>query len=157
MKKILLLLLTTYLFGEPINFKTVEADFIQTVTNDQNKVITYKGKLFLSKDNEARWQYTAPIEKSVISRNNRVSIIEPELYQVTVIKTESELNLVKIYKSSLKAKNKRIAYFDNMEISIYEDKNFITKLAYKDKIDNKIEIVFSNVKKNQKLSKEIFN
>ena len=74
--------LTTLLFAKIEHFKTIQSDFTQKVTNDQNKTIIYQGTFFATNDKKALWIYEKPVAKKIYFNNTRVLIIEPELEQV---------------------------------------------------------------------------
>lgn len=156
MKYLITLLFTISLYGTILDFTTVTTDFTQTVTNEQGKTIQYSGKLYLTKEGKTKWQYITPIEKSVFIRKNRVTIVEPEILQVTIIESGEELDIIKLYKESKKKNNKRIAVINKREVEINENNNFITEIKYKDEIDNQVTIKLTNVIKNKKFSKEVF-
>jgi len=51
------------------------ADFVQTVTNPENRVITYKGNVAFSRENLLKWFYTSPkyrffFKKCVTAKEN---------------------------------------------------------------------------------------
>ena len=49
--------LLTGLFAGPLEtFKTIQSDFVQSVTNEQNKTIRYEGKFYATKEKKALWQ-----------------------------------------------------------------------------------------------------
>ena len=51
MKQFLLILsLSTLLFAKIEQFKTIQSDFTQKVTNDQNKTIVYTGSIYATVD-----------------------------------------------------------------------------------------------------------
>ena len=50
------------------NFDTVDtfvADFKQSILNEQNKKITYSGKVYIKKPIFALWEYKEPVLKQV--------------------------------------------------------------------------------------------
>ena len=69
--------LTTLLFAKIEHFKTIQSDFTQKVTNDQNKTIIYQGTFFATNDKKALWIYEKPVAKKIYFNNTRVLIIEP--------------------------------------------------------------------------------
>jgi len=80
MKKItLLILLSLSAFASINEVTSFDADFIQNITDEKNKVLTYKGHITASKPQNAFWKYTTPIEKNVYITSFEVIIVEPEL------------------------------------------------------------------------------
>ena len=50
-------------------FKTIQSDFIQKVTNEQHKTITYEGKFYATKEKKALWIYDKPVAKKIYFNN----------------------------------------------------------------------------------------
>ena len=92
--------------------------------------------------------------------NNDFAIVdEPELEQAIYTKLESEINIIKLLNSSKKVN-------DNSYVTKIEDVDYLIKtsktddkinyIKYKDKLENDVEIKFSNVAQNSEISDEIF-
>ena len=84
---------------------------------------------------------------------------EPELEQAIFTELESEINIIKLLNSSKKIDNN--SYKANIEDVDYiiktspsDDK--IQFINYKDKLENKVEIKFSNVIQNGEITDDIF-
>ena len=140
MKKLLVLLfflITLNALNLPSNF---EANFTQTITS-QDKKITYKGKIFY-KNGKILWKYSYPVEK-YIWINNKVYVYEPDLYQVT-ISPKPKFTLQNIIHNAKHLKNNLYeAKINDKKIYFLYDKT-LKYLKYKDKMDNLVEINFSN-------------
>ena len=151
MKKLLMLLfflITLNALSLPSNF---EANFTQTITN-QNKKIIYKGKIFY-KNGKILWKYFYPIKK-YIWINNKVYVYEPDLYQVT-ISPKPKFTLQNIINNAKHLKNDLYkAIVNNKKIYFLYDKT-IKYLKYKNKMDNLVEINFSN-QSTKKLNPNLF-
>ena len=65
--KLLMIFLScvTMLFAKIDHFKTIQSDFTQKVTNDQNKTITYEGRFYATEDKKALWIYDKPVSKKI--------------------------------------------------------------------------------------------
>lgn len=159
MKKTIILfyLLTHSLYAEIFDFGTLKANFIQTITNDQNSTITYKGTLFIMKPDKIVWQYNTPIEKYIYMNGDEVTVYEPELYQAIVMKRQKELDPMKMYRESKEiTKTRRVSYFDGKEIIIEHDDKGVKSLHFTDKIDNQVTIRFLTYEKNLSIKNETF-
>ena len=142
MKKLLLfLIISIYLFGS-VSFDNVSSSFIQTITNDQNRTIIYKGDLLVA-DDEILWNYKEPIKKSVLIKSSQVIITEPELFQVTVIRQEEGINLKKIYQKSKEiAPNVRGVKYNETVMKLLIGKSFLKKITFQDELENQVVIEF---------------
>jgi len=134
---ILLTFTISFALNIPSNFK---ANFIQTIKSDNQK-IEYKGEIFY-KNGKILWKYTYPTEK-YIWIGKKVYIYEPDLYQVTITK-RPKFNLENILKNAKKINSHTYkTTINNTKVTFIYDK-FLQKLSYKDKVGNRVEIVFSN-------------
>lgn len=84
-----------------IEIDSFESSFIQTITNDSNKKIEYFGKLYFKKPIKILWRYEKPIKKDIFITENRVTIIEPELEQITISENFEVKNIINILKMQL--------------------------------------------------------
>ncbi len=137
--------------------KSFEAEFIQTVTNESQKTIEYKGEVFIKSSGKVLWRYKTPIEKNVYILGNIAIIDEPELEQAIYTSLEKSIDIIKLLKDSkkigddlYKAKLYEVDYF----ITLKDDK--ISSLSYKDELANSISIDFSKIKQNSEISDSIF-
>ena len=136
-----------------------KASFVQViVSNSQNK-IEYTGDVFIKKSGKILWKYKTPVVKNVYINNDFAIVDEPELEQAIYTKLESEINIIKLLNSSKKVN-------DNSYVTKIEDVDYLIKtsktddkinyIKYKDKLENDVEIKFSNVAQNSEISDEIF-
>ncbi|WP_263833040.1 LolA-like outer membrane lipoprotein chaperone [Sulfurospirillum oryzae] len=148
---------TTLLFAKINHFKTIQSDFIQKVTNDQNKTIVYEGIFYATNDKKALWIYEKPVSKKIYFNNTRVLIIEPELEQVIITTLENTPNIAQLLQDAKEvAPNKYTTTYMGTTYTIMASKESIDKVIYRDKLDNAVEIVFSNQSKNLFLDDELF-
>lgn len=151
------LFLTTLLFAKIEHFKTIQSDFTQKVTNDQNKTIVYEGTFYATNDKKALWIYEKPVSKKIYFNNTRVLIIEPELEQVIITTLENTPNIAQLLQEAKEVSpNKYITYYQETTYTIYTQKEQIEKVSYRDKLDNAVEILFSNQSTNLFLDEELF-
>ena len=149
--------LTTLLFAKIDHFKTIQSDFTQKVTNDQNKTIVYEGTFYATDDNKALWIYEKPVSKKIYFNNTRVLIIEPELEQVIISTLENTPNLAQLLQDAKEiSPNKYITKYQETTYTILAQKGSIEKIIYHDKLDNAVEILFSNQSTNLFLDDELF-
>jgi len=141
------------------NLKSFEASFTQSIKSVNNKVIEYKGKVFIKNTGKILWKYESPIEKNVYIINDFAIIDEPELEQAIYTQLQSEINIIKLLETSKKINNNDfIANIDGLDylIETSENTNKIEEIKYKDKLDNNVEIKFENQVINKEISEDIF-
>jgi len=156
-QKILLLLFATASFANIQNINSFEADFKQSIVNDQNKTILYYGHIIASKPQYALWKYTKPIEKSVYILPNRAIIVEPELEQAIIKKIGKNFDFFKLIQNAQKiSNNKYLARYNNNTFIITIHKNMIKSISYKDELENSVTINFTNQIENKKIDKKEF-
>ena len=141
------------------NIDSFKANFSQIITSTSDNIIEYKGEVFIKKSGKILWKYKTPVEKNVYINDNFAVVDEPELEQAIFTELESEINIIKLLNSSKKIDNN--SYKANIEDVDYiiktspsDDK--IQFINYKDKLENKVEIKFSNVIQNGEITDDIF-
>ena len=154
LKKILLsavLLSTSLLSANITQLNSLESNFKQSIVNDQNSRITYKGKMYATKqNNQALWVYTTPIEKKIYYKDGAIVIIEPELEQVIFAKLSKVPNVLSLLNSAQKiSTNKFETTFNNVKYLITTNGNKIQSIAYTDEIQNRVTIEFNAQKTNE--------
>ncbi len=157
--RIILLFLSTisFLFAAFDNLSTFEADFKQILINDQKSKITYTGKLYADKNEKALWIYKTPVNKKIYYNQKSVVIIEPDLEQAIISKLDKVPNVLNILQNAKKIKkNIYEATCCKNRYKIYLKNNIISKITYKDKMQNQVEIIFLNQKVNKKISPSTF-
>jgi len=140
-------LLSSLAFSEihlPDNFR---ANFSQNVTSTKKKVIHYSGKLRFS-DKQFKWSYIKPSKKEVCTDGLELMVVDHRLEQVSVYYVSEDLDIAKILKKAkLHSKNIYVAKYQGVQYTIQLDrKGRLHSLAYFDKLDNKVQIVFKNMK-----------
>ncbi len=146
-----------YLFGQNLDFSSIETDFSQSITSPEGSVIKYKGKFFAKKPNYVLWRYTYPMDKSIYFKEDKVMIVESELEQVIISKLPNTPNIQNLLAKAKKvSKNTYIASYQDTKYTIGIKNNKPSFISYKDKIDNKVKIIFSNTKTNLELKKSLF-
>ncbi len=140
------------------NLKSFASDFTQTIVNEQNAHITYKGKLYAIKaNNQAVWIYTSPVNKKIYYTNGKVVILEPELEQAIFAKLDKVPNILTLLKEAKKiGENKYVTTFNKIRYTITFDGEKLSKITYTDELRNRVQILFSNQKTDIKIPQNTF-
>lgn len=73
-------------------FKSLTADFDQTVINEKGKTTeTSNGKVYLQRPGKFHWDYLKPYEQSIVGDGKKVWLYDKDLEQVTVRRVEEAL------------------------------------------------------------------
>ena len=104
-------------------------------------------------------EYETPVVKNVYINNDFAIVDEPELEQAIFTQLDSEINIIKLLNSSKKVNDN--SYLTNIEdidylIKTSKDDDKINFIKYKDKLENDVEIKFSNVVQNGEIADGIF-
>jgi len=158
MKYIIVLALfitTLFAFGEKI--QSFEADFTQVITDEENKTLTYKGKLYSKRPSLVMWHYTAPINKKIYVQDSRVIILEPELEQAIIKRLEREIDFFEILSSAKKSDDTHYkTSYKGIDFTLKETKGMIESLVYVDQLENSVKIIFSQQKQNHPIDMSVF-
>ncbi|MGB1227353.1 MAG: LolA-like outer membrane lipoprotein chaperone, partial [Poseidonibacter sp.] len=126
------------------NLESFKADFTQSIKSINDKIIEYKGEVFIKNSGKILWKYKTPIEKNVYILNDFAIVDEPELEQAIYTQLQSEINIIKLLNTSRKInENTYLANIDDIDYLI-EAPSEIKLIKYKDKLDNNVEIKFLN-------------
>ena len=142
-----------------LNIQTIESNFNQSITNEQNAKVVYSGKMYASQTkNQALWEYNSPISKKIYYKGSgKVVIIEPELEQVVYAKLDKIPNVLKLLESAKKTDDGRLkTKFNGINYYITANANKIAKITYTDEMQNRVVIEFSNEKVNSFIDKSRF-
>ncbi len=149
------LISTLFAFGE--SMQSFEADFMQTITDEENKVLTYKGKIHSKRPDLVLWNYMDPINKKIYLSKIRAVIVEPDLEQAIVKKLQGEIDFFGILASAKAVDNTHYkAKYKEIEFILQEENGIIQSLSYTDKLENKVLITFSKQKQNRPLEETLF-
>ncbi len=145
------------IYANVLDFRTISCDFVQTITNDENSTITYTGNFLATNQKRALWIYKTPIVKKVYFKDKKVAILEPELEQVIMTTLKNSPNITEIIKKAKKISNDKYqTTFDNTKYFINIKDGEISSINYKDKLENRVKIVFKNIEKNIVLDDTLF-
>jgi len=156
-KIVFYLLLILFVYGDILDFKTLKADFTQTLTNDKNNTITYQGTLFIKKPFDIVWDYKKPIKKTIYITSYQVVVFEPEIYQAIITKNSKEINPLKILKNAKKiSSDLMVSRFKDKEYKIFHNSSNILKITFKDIANNNVKIIFNTYQKNIEIDDKVF-
>lgn len=137
------------------NINTIKANFKQIVTSDGKK-IEYDGILVATKGQNAYFEYTKPIKQKVFLNQGDLIVYTPNLNQAIIFKND-DVSIVNILNNAKQDGDKIISNINNITFFIFLDSNHIpTKIEYTDKLDNKNEIILSQVEINKDIDNDIF-
>jgi outer membrane lipoprotein carrier protein len=158
MRQLLLsILISIQLFASLQEVTSFEADFIQSITDEKDKVLTYNGHIVALKPQNARWSYTKPIKKDVFINDFEVTIVEPEIEQVIIKRLESNFDFFKIISNAKKIdKNTYVAFYRDSKFTIIKKGVLIESISYMDELENRVKITFENQKQNRTIEKSVF-
>jgi len=134
-----------------------KASFSQLITSSSQNTIEYKGEVFIKKSGKILWQYETPIKKNVYIDDNVAIVDEPELEQAIFTKLDNEINIIKLLNEAKKVDNENyVSTVNGIKYSIRAINDKISKITYKDELDNLVAINFLNIVQNGEISDEIF-
>lgn len=150
-------LILNYANASLLEISSFEADFIQTITDEKNKVLKYNGHILASKPNDASWNYVSPIEKQVYISKYEATIVEPEIEQVIIRRISSEFDFFHLVQKAKKVSdNNYVTIYNNIKYNIKTNKGLVESISFLDQFENKVKIVFSSQKQNHKIDKNKF-
>ena len=149
MKLIALLSLAFSLLSASIELpENFQADFIQKITNTKQKVITYSGKVRFSNETLFKWSYKEPTQKEVCTDGKELLVVDHDLEQVSAYRIAKGIDIAKVLnKATLHSENIYVATHENKKYTIQLDKKQrLHSIAYYDELDNKVQILFKQMK-----------
>lgn len=144
----LLLLLSSMLFSSielPENF---QANFEQKITNTKDKVIRYEGRVLFSNNTLFKWLYVSPTKKEVCTDGVELLVVDHDLEQVSAYYIAKGLDISKVLdRAKVHSKHIYVAEYEGKRYTIQLDnKKKLHSIAYYDELDNKVQIIFKNMK-----------
>lgn len=142
----ILLLLTLTSHALDLDFKNFSADFTQVVVDENKKELKYEGKLYAKYPSTSYWNYVKPIKKEIYINENVVTLVEPDLEQVIIQNIENQIDLIRLMKDAKKISD---TFYEKTYLgttyTIKMKNNLPSNISYKDKFDNKVSILLSNI------------
>ncbi len=167
MRLILSLFALTFALNAEITLpKSFTTDFSQTITNEKGKVINYEGSVLFKNMKEIlstpeggdeeysrtlfKWNYTAPTKKEVCTDGVQLIVIDHDLEQVANYLIDNGINLEEIVKiaKAITKKDYQATYKDVEYLITLDDKEQLKKIVYVDSLENRVKIIFKNMKYN---------
>ena len=129
----------------PENFS---ADFTQMITNTKGKVITYGGEVRFSDKKLFKWRYLKPTKKEVCTDGKELLVVDHDLEQVSAFYIDKGLDITKVLTQAKHYKDHiYLAQFDGKKYTIQlSDTEELQSVAYFDNMDNKVQILFTQMK-----------
>ncbi|MDD2950243.1 MAG: LolA-like outer membrane lipoprotein chaperone [Sulfuricurvum sp.] len=153
----LFFLLTLTLFASPKELNSFNSKFIQTIVDENGKKIIYHGELWADKPQNALWVYQQPIQKSVYINGQKITVIEPQIEQVTIRSLDDEIDFLQIIQKAKKIdENRYTATVKGQTYSVVFKNNLLTSISYKDGYDNSVTIVFTTPVQNKAIESTRF-
>jgi outer membrane lipoprotein carrier protein len=148
-------LLFTSLFSGISKLNSFSANFLQTITDETGKTLSYRGSIKAVKPQFATWKYEFPVEKHVFINAEKIVIVEPELEQVIIKNIDDKFDFFSMIKDAKKVDNNfYIAHYKDTKFNIKIINSIIQSITYTDEFGNKIEIIFTNQLQNAKIEKQ---
>ncbi len=141
-----------------LNIRSLESNFRQSITNDQNAKVVYTGKMYATQaKNQALWEYNTPVVKRIYYKGGKLVIIEPELEQVIYAKLDKVPNVLKLIKSAKKVADDTLqTHFNGITYNIMIEGNKIINITYIDEMQNAVVIEFNQERVNFPISDSTF-
>ncbi len=160
MKALLIALFFTTLLNalETQQLESFSADFIQSITDEHNKTITYSGTVIAKRPDFARWHYTKPIDKELYMYYGVLTIIEPEMEQAVIKKVDESIDLFTIIENAKQRNNNYFeAHYENRKFLLtFTREHLLASIAYQDDLDNHVTIHFTNQQRNIDVNETLF-
>ncbi len=141
------------------NLKSLEADFVQMVSTQEEMTLNYGGKLQAKAPNKAKWSYEPPMQKEVFANDKELIVYEPALQQVHIQNLSTQQDFFEILSKAEEVEGKRHlrAKIDNIAYDIYLDSKGLPKrIEYSDSLENTTIITLENIKVNPKIADSVF-
>ena len=138
----------THLLAEGIHIPvSFNGTFTQQVKNSKGKIIRYRGKVYFNAPSESKWIYQSPTKKEVCSSGNQLVVIDHDLEQVSYYTINKGFDLSRVLKRAklYKGRTYTTKYGDILYTIILNSNGEIEQIAYKDNLDNIVNIMFNTI------------
>jgi len=153
MKFLTFLLFSTIFLSANVLIPTAfKANFIQQVKNKKGKIIKYRGVIYFNAPTTTKWIYKSPTKKEVCSRNKQLIVIDHDLEQVNYYSIDKSFNLSKVLHRAKQYKGNiyTTKYKNKLYTIVLNKEGKISQIAYKDDLDNTVNIMFTSIKYRKK-------
>lgn len=145
------------LCASPKEITSFNSKFVQTILDANGKKILYSGELWASKPQNALWVYQKPIQKSVFINGQKITVIEPQIEQVTLRSLDEEIDFLQIIqKAKQVSEDKYTATVKGQTYTVTFKNETLSSISYTDGYDNKVAIVFTNPSQNKTIESSRF-
>lgn len=145
------------LFASPKEISSFNGKFLQTILDGNGKKIVYSGELWASKPQNALWVYQKPIQKSVFINGQKITVIEPQIEQVTLRTLDDEIDFLQIIQKAKKVdEDKYSATVKGQVYTVLFKNDTLSSISYTDGYDNRVSIAFSNPSQNKPIDASRF-
>ena len=156
-KTFFILLLSFTITYAKLQITSFQSDFIQSVTNDQNKTLRYKGEIFFKAPNMVKWVYISPMPKEIYIKEYQVTIIDKALEQVLIKRVDPNFDFQTILKKAKKiSKDHYQAKYNGKLFDIFLKNGILWRIMYLDDLGNKVQIEFLHPKQNVEIDRAVF-
>ncbi|BCD60451.1 MULTISPECIES: LolA-like outer membrane lipoprotein chaperone [unclassified Nitratiruptor] len=157
MKKLLIIFVSAISIVADIKIESLQSHFIQQITNDQNKTITYEGEVVYKAPNHIYWKYESPIQKKIYINGKKAVIIEPEIEQAVIKRLGNTLSLDTMLQNAKKiSKNRYEGVYKNKNFTLLLENSKLYKIEYTDNLGNRVSIQFIDPKQNIQIDPSLF-
>ena len=152
------LALVVTIYARDHTLESFSADFNQTITDEHNKTISYQGTVLSKRPNFALWHYTRPIEKKLYVYHNVLTIIEQDMEQAIIKRVNENIDIFSIiqHATPIDAHHAKAHYRDQEFLLTFNHDHQLASISYRDELDNRVNIHFSNQKNNPDLNTSLF-
>lgn len=159
------------------SIKTLSASFQQMSEGQRGRVQLEAGEMQVKRPNQFRWEIQAPYHQQIISRNDKVWVVDPDLLQVVIKKQDDSMGATPAQLLSGDAQRFLADYrvvrqiekdeqvytlrpvaqnelFEQLNITF--QKGVLTIISLKDSLGGQRQIQFTDVKINESVSDSLF-
>lgn len=141
------------------NLKSLEADFVQVVSTQEEMTLSYSGKLQAKAPNKAKWSYEPPMQKEVFVNDKELIVYEPALQQAHIQSLSTQQDFFEILSKAeqIEGEKRLKAEIDGVVYDIFLDSKGLPKrIEYSDNLENTTIITLENIKVNPKIADSVF-
>lgn len=150
-------LIAASIFAAPININSFNSRFEQSIIDDNGKTIRYSGELWAAKPQSALWVYQKPIQKSVYVNAQKVTVIEPQIEQVTLRTLDNEIDFLQIIQKAKRLDDEHYAAtIKGQTYNILFKNDTLNTISYTDGYDNRVTIKFLSPLQNKAIEASRF-
>jgi len=136
-------LISVSIFAAPKDLNSFNSRFEQTIVDDNGKTIRYSGELWAAKPQNALWVYQKPIQKSVYVNAQKITVIEPQIEQVTLRTLDNEIDFLQIIQKAKRVDDEHYAAtIKGQTYTILFKNDTLNAISYTDGYDNRVTIKF---------------